>query len=138
MDRWARGDLAALLGVPLGAGPPVVRNLEHDHLEPTMPRYIILDNVTGSIRADTLDLDGPPRDESPAEAVRRFDALTLEDKRSYTEEHPSAALNNVLGYLVYVAPDDFPKVKDGEDQDVIDAMIAACEPVAFVEVRELD
>lgn len=102
-----------------------------------MPRYIILDNVTGSIRADTLDLDGPPRDESPLEAVKRYDALTLDDERSYAEEHPSAALNNVLGYIVYLAPDDFPKIRDGEDQDVIDAMIAACEPVAFVEVREL-
>jgi hypothetical protein len=102
-----------------------------------MPRYIILDNVTGSIMADTLDLDGPPREESPLEAVRRLDQLTLEDERSYTEEHPSAALNNVLGYIVYAAPDDFPKVKDGEDQDSIDAMLAACEPVAFVEVREL-
>jgi hypothetical protein len=105
--------------------------------EGSLPRYIILDNVTGSIVADTLDLDGPPREEGPLEAVRRFDALTLEDERSYAEEHPSAALNNVLGYLVYLAPDTFPKVKDGEDQDVIDAMIEACEPVAFVEVREL-
>jgi hypothetical protein len=102
-----------------------------------VPRYILLDNVTGSIVADTLDLDGPPREEAPLEAVKRYDGLTLEDERSYAEEHPSAALNNVLGYLVYVAPDDFPKVKDGDDQDVIDAMIAACEPVAFVEVREI-
>jgi hypothetical protein len=102
-----------------------------------MPRYIILDNVTGSIVADTLDLDGPPREETPRQAVERFDMLTLEDKRSYAEEHPSAAMNNVLGYIVYLAPDDFPKVKDGTDQDVIDAMIAACEPAAFVEVREL-
>lgn len=102
-----------------------------------MPRYIILDNVTGSIVADTLDLDGPPREESPLEAVKRFDALTLEDERSYAEEHPSAALNNVLGYIVYVAPDDLPKVKDGEDQDVIDSVIEACDAAAFVEVREL-
>jgi hypothetical protein len=102
-----------------------------------MPRYILLDNVTGSIVADTLDLDGPPRDESPREAVERYDALTLEDKRSYAEEHPSAALNNVLGYLVYLAPDTMPKIMDGTDQDVIDAMIAVCDPVAFVEVREL-
>ena len=102
-----------------------------------MPRYIILDNITGSIVADTLDLDGVPRDETPLEAVKRYDGLTLEDERSYTEEHPNAALNTALGYIVYVAPDDYPKVKDGEDQDVIDAMIAACEPVAFVEVREL-
>jgi hypothetical protein len=105
--------------------------------EDSLPRYIILDNVTGSIVADTLDLDGPPREESPLEAVKRLDSLTLEDERSYAEEHPSAALNNVLGYLVYLAQDSFPKVKDGEDQDVIDAMIEACEPVAFVEVREL-
>ena len=102
-----------------------------------MPRYIILDNVTGSIVADTLDLDGPPREETPLEAVQRYDALTLEDERSYAEEHPSAALNNVLGYIVYVAPDDLPKIKDGEDQDVIDAMIEACDAAAFVEVREL-
>lgn len=102
-----------------------------------MPRYIILDNVTGSIVADTMDLDGPAREETPLEAVKRFDGLTLENERGYTEEHPSAALNNILGYIVYLAPDDFPKVKDGEDQDVIDAMIAACEPASFVEVREL-
>ncbi|PSC03791.1 hypothetical protein SLNSH_16905 [Alsobacter soli] len=102
-----------------------------------MPRYIILDNVTGSIVADTLDLDGPPREEGPLEAVERFDALTLEDKRSYALEHPSAALNESVGYIVYLAPDDYPKIKDGRDQDVIDAMIADCEPVAFVEVREL-
>ena len=102
-----------------------------------MPRYIILDNVTGSIVADTLDLDGPPREETPLGAVQRYDALTLEDERSYAEEHPSAALNNVLGYIVYVAPDDLPKVKDGEDQDVIDSVIEACDAAAFVEVREL-
>ena len=102
-----------------------------------MPRYIILDNVTGAIVADTLDLDGPPREESPREAVQRFDGLTLEDKRSYVEEDPTAALNAALGYIVYAAPDDYPKVRDGADQDVIDAMIEACEPVAFVEVREL-
>ena len=102
-----------------------------------MPRYILIDNITGSIVADTLDLDGPPRDESPLDTVKRFDGLTLEDEREYTEEHPSAAINAALGYIVYAAPDDYPKVKDGNDQDVIDAMIAACEPVAFVEVREL-
>ncbi|MHB2167042.1 hypothetical protein [Alsobacter sp. R-9] len=102
-----------------------------------MPRYILLDNVTGTIVADTLDLDGPPRDESPLEAVKRFDGLTLEDERSYAEEHPSAALNNLLGYLVYLAPDDLPKVKEGVDRDAVDAALDACEPVAFVEVREL-
>lgn len=102
-----------------------------------MPRYIILDNVTGSIVADTLDLDGAPREEDPLEAVKRFDGLTLEDKRSYALEHPTAALNEAVGYIVYVAPDNYPKIKDGQDQDVIDAMIGACEPVAFVEVREL-
>jgi hypothetical protein len=105
-------------------------------LETHVPRYIILDNVTGSIVADTLDLNGPPREESPLEAVRRYDDLTVEGQRSYAQEHPSAALNDVLGYLVYLAPDDYPKIKDGDDQDVIDAMIAACEPAAFVEVRE--
>ncbi len=126
-----RRRIAAFLLADTGPGPGARLP------EGSLPRYIILDNVTGSIVADTLDFDGPPREESPLEAVKRFDSLTLEDERSYAEEHPSAALNNVLGYLVYLAPDSFPKVKDGEDQDVIDAMIEACEPVAFVEVREL-
>jgi hypothetical protein len=43
----------------------------------------------------------------------------------------------VDGYIVYAAPADFPLVKDGEDQTVIDRVaIAACDAVAFVEVRE--
>jgi hypothetical protein len=43
----------------------------------------------------------------------------------------------VLGYIVYLAPDDLPKVKDGSDKDAVDAAVDACEPAAFVEVREL-
>lgn len=102
-----------------------------------MPRYILLDTITGDIVADTLDLDGPPRDESPLEAVKRFDGLTLEDVREYTEEHPDGALNGGPGYIVYLAPDDLPKVKEGEDRDAVDSITDRCEPVAFVEFREL-
>jgi hypothetical protein len=43
-------------------------------------RYILMDNGDGRIWGDTADLDGPARDETPAEAAARLDQITVGDK----------------------------------------------------------
>jgi hypothetical protein len=101
-------------------------------------RYILMDNSNGRIWGDTADLDGPARDETPAEAAARLDHFMGDLSRIYIEQEPSTALTGVDGYIVYAAPTEFPLVTDGEDQTVIDRVIAACDAVAFVEVQDKD
>ncbi len=101
-------------------------------------RYILMDNLNGRIWGDTADLDGPARDETPAEAAARLDRFMGDDSRIYIEEAPATALTGAAGYIVYAAPADFPLVTDGEDQAVIDHVIAACDAVAFVETQDKD
>lgn len=99
-------------------------------------RYILMDNATGRIWGDTADLDGPARDETPAEAAARLDHALGDDSRFFIEEHPSTALTGVDGYIVYAAPADFPHIPDGEDQTMIDRVIAECEAVAFAQAED--
>jgi hypothetical protein len=101
-------------------------------------RYILMDNSNGRIWGDTADLDGPARDETPAQAAERLDRFMGDESQLYIEQAPSTALTGVDGYIVYAAAPDFPLVTDGENQAVIDHVIAACEAVAFVEVQDKD
>src|SRR3954470_1690889 len=70
----------------------------------TMARFILIDHASGYIYADTADLNGPARDESAIEAVRRFDESIGESRREYEEhgqDHVPATGLNVSAYHVY-------------------------------------
>jgi len=72
-----------------------------------MTRYLLVDRNTGYVR-------GEERAGSPSEAAETLDAT------------------GTGGYLVHVAPNDFPDVLDGRDPSLIEA-VSALPCIAFVE-----
>ena len=105
-----------------------------------MARYIGIDSNTGYIFFDTGDLAGAARQETPTEAVERFE--TFENLRGggtveYVEH--SRAPDGASGYEVYRADingsEALPIVYDGQDQEAIEAVERDCEHACFVEVR---
>lgn len=108
-----------------------------------MTRYIGIDSNTGYVFFDTGDLDGAARQESPSEAVERFE--TYENVRGGVSveyvEHAHAP-SGASGYHVYRADiggsEAVPVVHAGQDQETIQAVERDCEYVGFVEVLEIE
>jgi hypothetical protein len=106
-----------------------------------MARYILIDNHSGYIFADTADLDGPARQETALEAVRRFDESQAVSNRDYVEHGPNyRPASNASAYYVYRADiggsEAVPVVVDGQDRDTIDAVERSCRCIAVIEVAE--
>lgn len=108
-----------------------------------MARYIGIDSNTGYIFFDTGDLDGAARQETPAEAVERFERF--EDVRggnSVTYIEHRRAPDGASGYHVYRADIDGSEAvaitQDGQDPDALEAVRSGCEYVRFVEVKSVD
>lgn len=102
-----------------------------------MTRYFLIDNHSGYIFADTADLNGPARDESPTDAARRLDESVGEFGRSY-EETSHKPRDTRPGYNVYAdvsMSDVIPAVRDGQDQETIETVERECKWVSFVECR---
>lgn len=99
-----------------------------------MTRYIIIDADTGYIFGDTGDLDGPARQESPLEAVQRLDAHIGGEPAEYEDKSISGLDHGESGYYVYRADIDGSEAvgitQDGQDQDVIQAVMDNCDLVA--------
>lgn len=102
-----------------------------------MARYILIDANSGYIFADTGDLNGPARDETPADAARRTDEEIGNNDLEYTELTGGQSSRGKTGYYVYRADIDgrevVPLVENGQDQDTIDEVESKCEYVCFVE-----
>ncbi|MFA5387487.1 MAG: hypothetical protein WC322_03790 [Candidatus Paceibacterota bacterium] len=106
-----------------------------------MARYILIDNSSGMIYADTADLPGwYGSDGTPETAARLTDeqAGGVYDL-SYTLRYEHHR-DNRPGYRVYRADIDgseaVPVVQDGTDGDMIEAVERDCEYVGFVESSE--
>lgn len=99
-----------------------------------MARYILIDNHSGLIFADTGDLNGAARDETPIEAAARFDRESHYTNTSY-EDVPRATMHaNAIGFHVYRADIDgseaVPLVVNGEDEATIQEVESRCRYVA--------
>lgn len=104
-----------------------------------MARYIGIEINSGYIFFDTGDLDGAARQETPAEAVARFHAYEnmLGGAEAEYVEHGYHAPEGASGYHVYRADIDgseaVPIVRDGQDQEAVEAVERDCDHVCFVE-----
>lgn len=89
-----------------------------------MTRYILIDNHSGYVMADTADLDGAARDETPAQAAYRFERSigVGREGRAYEEVGRHALASNESGYHVYRGSEAVPVVTDGQDQVAIEAV----------------
>ncbi len=102
-----------------------------------MARYILIDNDSGYIFGDTADYNGKIYTaKSPADAARELDeTIVKQHGRTYVET--SRPSDGRTGYHVYRADvggsDAVTTVTDGEDQEMIDAVMADCDYVCFVE-----
>jgi hypothetical protein len=101
-----------------------------------MARFILIDSNSGHIWGDTADLNGPARDETPAEAAKRLDESLNEFGRSYEEHGRGHILNGADAYFVYRADIDgsevVPIVRDGQDLDVVEAVMNRCQLLSIV------
>ena len=92
-----------------------------------MARYIIIDRYSDYIFADTADLDGAARDETPIEACQRLDAWVGEDP---TEFEYSEQPISETAYEVYRADlhgsEVVPVIQDGQDHETIAAVKTHC------------
>ena len=109
-----------------------------------MPRYIIIDNVSGYIFADTADIEANYWKTHPSELTSKDAPLLVchwldcgvggQYGRSY--EYVSKLADNESGYLVYRADingsEAVAVVQDGHDADTIAAVMEHCELVARV------
>lgn len=116
---------------PGGSGNP-----SKDHI---MARYILIDSNSGYIFGDSADIDGRIVTGTPSEVAAALDASIGAQDRIYTEL-TSAPRDTRTGYLVYRADIDGAEavqvVRDGQDQDTIEAVQRDCEFVCFVEVAD--
>ncbi len=103
-----------------------------------MPRYILIDNHSGYIFGDSADIDGKLFVGTPLEVAAALDASIGEHGRTYTE-HSSRPSDTRSGYHVYRADingsDVVDVVRDGQDQEMIDAVSSGCEYVGFIEFQ---
>ena len=101
-----------------------------------MARFIIIDNCSGYVFVDTGDLDGAARDETPLEAVARFDATIGAGGRSYEEMARGELRSNETGYHVYRADvrgaEAIPLVDDGQDQQLIESVERECQYITTI------
>lgn len=100
-----------------------------------MPRYILIDNASGYVWADTSDIDGKAVPvETPEEACRVVDESLGVHGRQYAEATRLAS--NETGYHVYRADIDgsevVPLIEDGQDPDTIQAVQDSCLKVALI------
>lgn len=108
-----------------------------------MPRYIIIDNCSGYIFADSADLPAAKLEGSsltPLKFVRAFDATQGVLGREYVATARLGA--NETGYRVYRADvrgsEAVPVAHDGQDQEAIDAVERDCELVITLRCEEAD
>lgn len=109
-----------------------------------MPRFILIDNGSGYIWGDSADLNGaiwrPTMDGIDAQAVEfatALDASNGEPGRAYEVfQHPRAIASNQTGYHVYRSDvrgsDQIGHITDGQDQEMIDAVVHDCEYVCTI------
>jgi hypothetical protein len=105
-----------------------------------MARYILIDHNSGYIWGDTGDLNGPARQETPAEAALRLDEDNKEFGREYEEHGANYRPNSgESAYHVYRADIDgseaVPLVYDGQSRDEIEAVERLCRKIAVVTSR---
>lgn len=98
-----------------------------------MARYILIDNASGYVFADSADLNGRIFTGTPAEFAAAFDASVQEPGRTYVEVSRRGLASNETGYHVYRADvrgsEAVPVVQDGEDAETIAAVERDCEYV---------
>ena len=98
-----------------------------------MARYILIDSSSGFIWGDSADLNGTPFDGSPIAFAEALDQSNGEHDRTYTEfSFGSAQRSGMSGYFVYRVDHEFPVVRDGQDQDTIDAVEREGERDCFI------
>ncbi len=100
-----------------------------------MARYILIDNYTGYIWGDSADLNGAIFSGTAIEFAQALDESNHAHGRTYEEQsRPDAS--NQSGYHVYRADvdgsDAVPVVHDGQDQEMIDAVVASCRYEGFI------
>jgi len=98
-----------------------------------MARYILIDNQSGYIFADSADLNGTIFAGTPTEFAAVFDASTGEPGRSYDMTTIYDLADNETGYHVYRADvngsEAVPVIEDGQDAEMIAAVVRDCEYV---------
>ena len=96
-----------------------------------MARYILIDNYSGYIFADSADLDGKIFTGTPTEFAAAHDASIGEPGRTYEEVARHALASNETGYHVYRADvcgsEAVALITDGQDQEMIDAVERDCD-----------
>jgi hypothetical protein len=105
-----------------------------------MPAYIIIDAYSGYIWGDTRNFDGKTYNaESITDACAALDRTLGEFGRTYAQV---PQLSGMTGYVVYRVDIDgseaVPVVRDGQDQDTIDAVERDCDLIGYVEVTSND
>lgn len=108
-----------------------------------MARYILIDNCSGYIFADSADLNGKIWiGDNPADFAAAFDITIGEHGRAYDDVSRSALASNATGYHVYRADingsEAVTVIDDGQDQDMIDAVLRDCEYVTTLRITGRD
>ena len=96
-----------------------------------MARYILIDNCSGYIFADSADLGNAIwTGETPMDFARAFDVSIGETDRDYEECGRRELASNEAGYHVYRADDGgsdaVTVVTDGQHQEMIEAVERDC------------
>lgn len=99
-----------------------------------MARYILIDNCSGYIWGDSADfMAGDLGSYTPTEVAQALDAKVSADGTAYEECSEHSLASNETGYHVYRADvngsDAVAVVQDGQDQEMIDAVVRDCEYV---------
>jgi hypothetical protein len=98
-----------------------------------MARYILIDNCSGYIFGDSADLNGRIFNGSPTEYAAALDAsIGQHGRRYHVCDHRRELASNETGYHVYAAPEVLPAIDDGQDPELIEAVIRDCEYVTTI------
>jgi len=89
-----------------------------------MVRYILLEHNCGYIFGDLVE-------SSPVSAAVSLDKSLTNDESEYFYEE-TGRYDASARYYVYYASDDFPTIEDGQDQELIEAVIRDCPYIATV------
>ncbi len=119
-----------------------------------MPRYILIDNCSGYIFGDTVDMPGDHvidgrtmrewgDDATPIMAAQWLDeAVVGEFGQRYTEVSERDLASNESGYHVYRADingsDAIVPIRDGQNQDEIDDVIQNCRYVTTIKSHDAE
>jgi hypothetical protein len=105
-----------------------------------MPRFILIDNNSGFIFADSADFGRGSFIGTPAEFAAAVDDSTGDFNRRYDERPFHHFRNGLSGYRVYRADANGSEavavVQDGQDQEVIDAVERDCQEICFIATTE--